>query len=128
MLPLLLLSLHFNVQRASYLNAGDRRGTINPSCPRRSSSAGLSGGIAAGRGRGSWRGRTESEILVAEDLMPVPLFGDPVQTSGRGSMAKTVTLRLEQDAYDELRAAAAAAGNVHCDRCSRTDQGGADRR
>ena len=46
--------------------------------------------------------------MVVEDLMPVPLSRGPEFTSGRGNMAKTVTLRLEQDAYDELRAAAAA--------------------
>ena len=47
--------------------------------------------------------------MVVEDLMPVPLSRGPEFTSGRGDMAKTVTLRLEQDAYDELRATAALA-------------------
>ena len=46
--------------------------------------------------------------MVVEDLMLVPLSRGPAFISGRGNMPKTVNLRLEQDVYDELRAAAAA--------------------
>jgi uncharacterized protein (DUF1778 family) len=40
--------------------------------------------------------------------MLVPLYRGTEFTSRRGNMAKTVTLRLEKDAYDELQEAAAA--------------------
>ena len=47
-------------------------------------------------------------MIVVEGLMLVPLSGGTEIASGRGNMARTVTLRLEKDVYDELREAAAA--------------------
>lgn len=46
--------------------------------------------------------------MMAGDLKSLPLSRGPEFASGRGSMARTVTLRLDEDVYDELREAAAA--------------------
>ena len=48
------------------------------------------------------------EMIDVADLLPVLLSGGTDSASGRGYMARTVTLRLDKDAYDELREAAAA--------------------
>ena len=47
-------------------------------------------------------------MIASADLMPVPMSRGTEFASGRASMSRTVTLRLEEDAYDELREAAAA--------------------
>lgn len=47
-------------------------------------------------------------MLVTGELIPIPLSGGTEFANQRGNMAKTVTLRLDKDAYDELREAAAA--------------------
>ena len=51
---------------------------------------------------------TECQAIVVVDLIPVPLSRGAEFASGRGIMARTVTLRLEKDAYDELQEAATA--------------------
>ncbi len=47
-------------------------------------------------------------MVIVADLMLAPLYRGTEFTSRRGNMAKTVTLRLDEDAYDELQEAAAA--------------------
>lgn len=47
-------------------------------------------------------------MIVEAGLILVPLSRDTKFSDGRGKMARTVTLRLEKDVYDELREAAAA--------------------
>lgn len=47
-------------------------------------------------------------MIASADLMPVPMSRGTEFASWRASMSRTVTLRLEEDAYDELREAAAA--------------------
>ena len=56
----------------------------------------------------SARAHTQSDMMIVADLMLVSLFRGTEFTSRRGNMAKTVTLRLEKDAYDELQEAALA--------------------
>lgn len=46
--------------------------------------------------------------MTAADLKALPLSRGTEFAGERGSMARTVTLRLEEDEYDELREAAAA--------------------
>ena len=47
-------------------------------------------------------------MIVVAGLIPVPLSAGTEFADGSGNMARTVTLRLEKDVYDELREAAAA--------------------
>ena len=47
-------------------------------------------------------------MIVVAGLITVLLSEGAEFADGRGNMARTVTLRLEKDAYDELREAAAA--------------------
>ena len=58
--------------------------------------------------RRSLPGSAESDMIAVVGLTSWPLSGGTECANGRGDMARTVTLRLEEDVYDELRAAAAA--------------------